>query len=241
MFKHKIRLVTSLLLVALVIATGFAPTAYAADCTTTVLRYNARNDCVSQLQQYLKDYGGIWPSTLSIDGIMGRGTVNAVLNFQSAEHIQRDGIVGPATWGRLVNPQRPANPIPKICTTSTAILCASKAERRIRLFKSGNKVYDLPVRFGGMTKNDAGKYQIYATVNGTYKVYGKNVAGYSARWDAKMPYSIMFDPNMYVHYSPDFNSVGYVGASHGCINLRNITDAKTLYDATPIGATVHVY
>lgn len=241
MFKHKIRLVVSVLLTAVVLMTSVTPTALAADCTKTTLKFNARGACVSELQQRLKNYGKIWPSTLSIDGIMGRGTVNAVLNFQSAEHIQRDGVVGPATWGRLVNPERPANPIPKVCRTAKAILCASKAERRIRLYKNGTLIKSLPVRFGGMVKNESGIYRVYPTVSGNYTVYNKNENAFSKKWQVAMPYSIMFDPNMYVHYSENFNQIGYVGASHGCINIANKKDARDLYVATPIGASVKVY
>lgn len=212
------------------------------NCTTT-LKYGAKGDCVVQLQQLLKKYGGVWPSSLSVDGDMGRGTVNAVLNFQSAEHISRDGIVGKTTWERLRKPKRPSNPLPKACksTSEKAILCASKAERKIRLYKKGKLIYTIPVRFGGMAKDDNGKYKVYPTVNGAYKVYDKDAKAYSKRWQTTMPYSIMFDPNMYVHQSPDFANVGYIGASHGCVNIAKLADAKKLYDATPIGAKVIVY
>ena len=37
-----------------------------------------------------------------------------------------------------------------------------------------------------------------------------------------MPYAMFFSGGQAVHYSPDFAARGYNGASHGCVNVRNL-------------------
>ena len=39
----------------------------------------------------------------SIDGIFGTRTKNAVISFQNANGLGKDGIVGCATWRRITN------------------------------------------------------------------------------------------------------------------------------------------
>ena len=56
-----------------------------------------------------------------------------------------------------------------------------------------------------------------------------------------MPYSVMFDPNMYVTYSADFAKRGYIRSSHGCVNVASKDDAKWIFDNTPIEARVWVW
>ncbi len=63
------------------------------------LRLGARGTSVVTLQQALaKD--GRSPS-LTVDGRFGPATDAAVKKFQAAEGLKADGIVGPATWGKL--------------------------------------------------------------------------------------------------------------------------------------------
>jgi peptidoglycan hydrolase-like protein with peptidoglycan-binding domain len=54
----------------------------------------APNQDVRYLQQNLNKNG--YPVT--IDGIFGPKTEQAVINFQRSKRIQADGIVGPQTW-----------------------------------------------------------------------------------------------------------------------------------------------
>lgn len=49
--------------------------------------------------QYLLRHRG---HSVAVDGIFGSGTVSAVRSFQSSNGLGVDGIVGPATWGKLV-------------------------------------------------------------------------------------------------------------------------------------------
>lgn len=217
--------------------------ASAVDCFNVIVKYKTTNtDCAKEAQRLLQLRG--W-YLQSIDGIFGQGSVNATLNFQRSQYITDDGIIGPTTWARLKSPRSfdtsiPGS-LPASCKTSGTVLCASKPLRKLVMLKNGvvQKVAD--ARFGGFTNNDLGGYRIFPTVSGTYKVYAKNETAYSDRWESSMPYSIIFNPNMYVHQSGNFAKVGYVGSSHGCINIKTLAEAKWFYDNTPIGTKVVVY
>ena len=54
----------------------------------------------TRLCQALLNYWGAWPP-LDLDGDFEDKTLKAVMDFQKAQGIKVDGIVGPVTWGRL--------------------------------------------------------------------------------------------------------------------------------------------
>lgn len=62
------------------------------------LRRGAKGDLVTQLQRFLAQDG----SSLAIDGIFGPGTQSAVRAFQKKYGLLVDGVVGPQTWGKLL-------------------------------------------------------------------------------------------------------------------------------------------
>lgn len=66
--------------------------------TYPTIRKNARGDLVVQLQRILDKNG----FSLSIDGIFGPKTEEAVKAFQRKFHLVVDGIVGPNTWNALL-------------------------------------------------------------------------------------------------------------------------------------------
>lgn len=55
---------------------------------------------VRAVQKLLKDKFGY---NITVDGIFGPDTANAVKNFQTSKGLTSDGIVGPNTWQRLIN------------------------------------------------------------------------------------------------------------------------------------------
>jgi lipoprotein-anchoring transpeptidase ErfK/SrfK len=55
-----------------------------------------------------------------------------------------------------------------------------------------------------------------------------------------MPFAMFFSGGQAVHYSPDFASVGYAGASHGCVNLRDYESVAWLFDQVEVGDKVVV-
>lgn len=65
----------------------------------SVLRVSARGVEVKNLQSALNKHG----YKLGVDGIFGHGTLNAVLSFQRSNGLVADGLVGKATWEKLLN------------------------------------------------------------------------------------------------------------------------------------------
>ena len=63
------------------------------------VKLNSKNTYVMILQDALNNMG----RPLSIDGIFGNNTKNAVINFQRYYGLKADGIVGCQTWKKLVS------------------------------------------------------------------------------------------------------------------------------------------
>ena len=242
MKRHLLFLFTILATVSFY-ASLLTPLASAVDCSTVTLRFRDTNatkyGCVSVLQTYLKNNGFY---NLAVDGSFETGTANAVLNFQRSQKLTDDAIAGPITWSRLKAPLTLSYPIPAACKEAGTRICVSKAQRKLRMYKSGVLVKQINVRVGGWTTDKYGNYRVHHTVPGTYSVYNKDPNPSSVRYgENAMPWSVMFDPNMYVHYSDDFRIYGYARASHGCVNVGNYTDAEWIYNNTPLNSKVIVY
>ena len=63
----------------------------------------------------------------------------------------------------------------------------------------------------------------------------------SSLYDTSMPFAMFFSGGQAVHYSPDFAAVGYAGASHGCVNIRDHAAIAAIYDQVSIGDRVVVH
>ncbi|MCG7443643.1 C40 family peptidase [Dermabacter vaginalis] len=74
-----------------------ASTNKAAVNNTPKLRRGNRGGAVKNLQSLLNKAG----ANIKVDGSFGRGTYNAVRNFQSSAGVGVDGVVGPRTWDKL--------------------------------------------------------------------------------------------------------------------------------------------
>jgi murein L,D-transpeptidase YcbB/YkuD len=73
------------------------------ECSVNVqmLRTGCKGESVKALQTLLIGYGyscGIWGA----DGDFGAGTEKAVKAYQKANNLEVDGVVGPATWAKLL-------------------------------------------------------------------------------------------------------------------------------------------
>lgn len=71
-----------------------APSKPSKPSSQPTLRQGDRGDAVRTLQTKLNERG----ASISVDGVFGRGTANAVRSLQSAAKIGVDGVVGPQTW-----------------------------------------------------------------------------------------------------------------------------------------------
>jgi lipoprotein-anchoring transpeptidase ErfK/SrfK len=174
--------------------------------------------------------------------------VNAILNYQRSRGLTPTGKTNKATWVALAT-GAPVVPtvLPKKCLAKGIVICVDQGHRKLFWLKNGKVVKTVAVRVGGYNYlkkkgQKQGTWRIYPTANGTWKVYDKQVDPKSENYGSgAMPYSTMFYPDMYVHYSPGFHSVGYAGSSHGCVNVGKLADAVWIFKHTPIGTKVHVF
>lgn len=91
--KKSVRLLTLLLVIMMVLQCCLVPAfAY------STVRKGSRGADVKTLQTMLNKVDN---AALAVDGIFGNGTLKAVKNFQKANGLTVDGIVGPKTWSKL--------------------------------------------------------------------------------------------------------------------------------------------
>ena len=64
-----------------------------------LLKQGSKNNYVMILQDALNNMG----RPLSIDGVFGKNTKNAVINFQKYYGLKADGIVGCSTWKKIAS------------------------------------------------------------------------------------------------------------------------------------------
>ncbi len=210
-------------------------------CANQTIRIDSSGKCVTFAQKLLKQAGYYSPTPGTK---FGAASVNWTLQYQRSRGLADNGRIEGETWAALLSgkPQLPTM-IPDSCKTSGVVICVSKAQGKLYWLQNGAVKKTTAVRFGGWNSDAKTKqWRLFGTPNGTYRVYNKDPNPSSENYgDGAMPYSTMFDPNMYVHYSAGFASVGYSGSSHGCVNVRVKADAKWIMDNTPIGAKVVVF
>jgi len=79
------------------------------------------------------------------------------------------------------------------------------------------------------------------TRNGSFRIFNKEARHVSRIAHVPMPYAIFFSGGQAIHYSADFAKEGYNGSSLGCVNTRNLSETKQLFDIAQIGDVVYVY
>jgi lipoprotein-anchoring transpeptidase ErfK/SrfK len=117
------------------------------------------------------------------------------------------------------------------CTTGRA-LCVDKSSRTVRWVVDGQVLKTVDARFGS---------DELPTREGTFSVDSKSRDHVSSLYDTPMPFAMFFSRGQAVHYSPDFAATGYNGASHGCVNVRDLDGITWLYDQVQVGDKVIVY
>lgn len=210
-------------------------------CLTTTLSSWSKGECADLLRVRLTELGYYDGSTT---GRISTAAVNAILRYQRSRDLPATGTAGEQTWYALASEQ-PARSedLPPECTIAGVVLCVDQAHDTLRWLRDGEIVRTINVRTGGFTTEPkTGKWRVHATVNGFYRVYNKHQNPKSENYGSgAMPYSVMFDPNMYFHYSSDFAKRGYATSSHGCVNIGSKDDAVWVFDNTPIDARVLIY
>jgi peptidoglycan hydrolase-like protein with peptidoglycan-binding domain len=188
-----------------------------------------------QIDWYFGDVSGSYDSP----------TVTAVRGFQAKRVIPVTGEVDQRTMDRLdAMTTRPTkaelhNKLPSPgkldprCLTGR-VMCIDKTTSTLRWVIDGHVLQTLDARFGSTVSDTP-------TREGLFHVYLKDADHVSQLYGSSMPYSMFFSGGQAVHYSSDFAAVGYDGASHGCVNIRDYDGVKWLFSQVRVGDEVVVY
>lgn len=180
-----------------------------------------------------------------VTGFYGDVTTEAVRGFQAKREIPVTGEVDRRTLDRLsamtseptkaeLANQLGGN-VPGTLDArclSGRVLCIDKTSSTLRWVVDGEVLRTVDTRFGGSAT---------PTREGRFQVDSKSRDHVSSLFDTSMPFAMFFSRGQAVHYSPDFAAVGYAGASHGCINVRDYDAIAWLYDQVQVGDAVVVY
>jgi len=126
----------------------------------------------------------------------------------------------------------PAQAAPSVCHSGARVICVDKDNQRLTLFENGESVFSMAVRFGS---------EDTPTRNGTFRIFNKEAKHISRIAHVPMPYALFFSGGQAIHYSANFAKQGYNGSSLGCVNTRNLSETKQLFDIAQIGDVVYVY
>jgi len=205
-----------------------------------LIRPGDKGAAVRDLQARLKQIAWYFGD---VTGEYGDATVEAVRGFQAKREIRVTGKVDRRTMGRLrdmtAEPTRqelfnlgnvPGALDPR-CRVGR-VLCVDKSSQTLRWVIDGNVQTTVDVRFGSSAT---------PTREGAFSVHYKSRDHWSKLYDTSMPFAMFFSGGQAVHYSPDFAAVGYNGASHGCVNVRDYDTVAWLFEQVQVGDKVVVY
>lgn len=180
-----------------------------------------------------------------VTGFYGDVTTEAVRGFQAKREIPVTGEVDQRTLNRLhgMTTEPTQAELTNQTTANTPgaldprclegrVLCIDKSTSTLRWVIDGEVHKTLDARFGGSST---------PTREGVFSVFQKSRDHVSSLYDTSMPFAMFFSGGQAVHYSPDFASVGYNGASHGCVNTRDYDGVAWLFDQVQIGDQVVIY
>lgn len=218
-----------------------------------LLKQGSTGEQVKDLQARLKQVG--WFSG-QVTGNYGSSTTSAVANFQAKRGLHSTGAVDQLTLTKLqsmtrkptadeladrpaAKPADPARPggdgkaqgLDPRCM-SGRVLCISKVSNKLWWLNDGKVIDSVSVRFGS---------QELPTREGVFSVNSKSKDHVSTLYHTKMPYAMFFSGGQAIHYSPDFAARGYNGASHGCVNVRDLGAIQTMFSQVSVGTKVVVY
>ncbi len=208
------------------------PTAPAPPPAETVLRLESSGPAVQELQQRLSGLG-YWLGEL--DGHYGQLTRQAVMAFQKAEGIDRDGVAGPETRDRLPKASRPAPRNPQgdrievdLKRQLLLVVRGGQVQWAINTSTGNGEAYDRPSGGTGVARTPRGEFEIERQINGVRE------ADLGVLYRPKY-----FHGGIAVHGS---GSIPAHPASHGCVRVTNAAmDLLWASDVAPVGTEVHVY
>ncbi len=209
-------------------------------CLTQVVDAHSSGRCAALAMSRLKQAGFSRSSGSSV----GAAGANALLNYQRSRGLTATGTTTRQTWISLATKAKALQvELPAKCLGAGVNLCVNQGERRLYFLRDGKVERTFKVRLGGYNVHPkTHKWRVFPTANGSWRVFDKQVNPKSDNYGSgAMPYSVMFHPDMYVHYSPGFHAVGYASSSHGCVNIGQLSEAIWIYKHTPVGARVTVF
>lgn len=167
-------------------------------------------------------------------GVYTKETLKAVKHLQWKYLLAETGSVNRATYLRLVSITKGRFDLPKSCRNpkTELILCIDLTQRNLRYVKRGKVAWTIDIR-SGMSSTP--------TRRGNWRVFSKQTYLISTLYGSPMPFSMFFSGGQALHYSMYFDAVGYNGASHGCVNIGSMAQARWLFQHTPMGTPVKVY
>jgi peptidoglycan hydrolase-like protein with peptidoglycan-binding domain len=180
-----------------------------------------------------------------VTGTFDSQTVSAVKGFQAKRVIPATGEVDQRTLDRLTamtttpttaelqNKLPSPGKLDPRCLTGR-VMCIDKTTSTLRWVVDGHVLQMLDARFGSTVSNTP-------TREGLFHVYLRDADHVSQLYGSSMPYSMFFSGGQAVHYSSDFAAVGYNGASHGCVNIRDYDGVRWLFSQVRVGDKVVVY
>jgi peptidoglycan hydrolase-like protein with peptidoglycan-binding domain len=208
------------------------PTSPAPEAADEMLRIGDSGPAVLEVQQRLSGLG-FWLG--EIDGHYGQLTRQAVMAFQKAEGLTRDGVAGPRTRQHLPVASRPQPRIPEGDRIEVDL------ERQLLLVVRGGQVrwafntstgngeaYDRPSGGTGIARTPRGEFEIERQIDGIR--------------EAEL--GVLYRPKYFrggvaVHGS---GSIPAQPASHGCVRLSNAAmDLLWSSGVAPVGTEVTVY
>jgi lipoprotein-anchoring transpeptidase ErfK/SrfK len=169
---------------------------------------------------------------IKVTKVMDRATLGAVARFRTKFGAGVGTNVTASVWSVLNSVSRAHGVLPAACRTGGLVLCVDKTQKSLRMVVNGKVVVTTDARFGS---------EALPTREGVFHVQRKDKTHVSTMYHTSMPYAMFFSGGQAVHYSPYFHRDGYSGHSHGCVNIRDIGVAATLFARSPIGTRVVVY
>ncbi|GAA2112709.1 hypothetical protein GCM10009841_36590 [Microlunatus panaciterrae] len=191
---------------------------------------------VTELQQRLVK-AKVMPSKY-VTGYFGAFTTKAVKRFQRRYDFKQTGRVDATTWKKLVattgkikKPRR-VRGIDSRCMVSGRAMCVDKTKDKLYYMRAGKVIKTLDARFGCAATR---------TREGTFSVLWKSRHHVSSIYHTPMPLAMFFSGGQAVHYSADFAARGYAGCSHGCVNIRDRSTLRWIFNQVRVGDRVVVY
>ena len=183
-----------------------------------------------------------------LDGQLSPATKAAVAALRQSLGLPASEVIDERTWEQLLKKSRgpryaqlfAAPPVSDSTQTldprcqQGKVVCISRAQKKMSLVQDGRILFTRAARFARPGwESPEGEYRIwYMNRDQISTIFGERTP---------MPYAIFYDGNVAIHFSDDFDLLGYQSGSHGCSQLRDYQVAMWLYEQVKVGDKVVVY